>query len=154
MIDVLFIILGIALGFTCLYWSFRISPLSIIYCLMVYLFASWLSFIIVILSIWGNWWSYTSPSLGWGWSIFLTNLFYYPPYAIAQALLLRSFFHNILLTFALSALLWFNEHLMLKIGTFVQYHNWNECLTFISYLIPLILVWFFASWLRKKLLPP
>ena len=52
MIDIAFIVLGILLGFTCFYWAWRISPAPMLFCLMVYIFMSWLSFIIVILSIW------------------------------------------------------------------------------------------------------
>lgn len=151
MIDVAFVLLGIALGFTILYWSFRISPASKVYCLVVYLFMSWLSFIIVTLSIWGDWWDFTSPSLGWGWSILLTNILYYPPYAVAQALLLRGFWYNMALTLAVSSLLSLNEYLILKFGTFVQYHNWSNGLTFLSYLIPFSLVWFFAILLKKHM---
>ena len=150
MIDITFIILGSLLGFIFVYWAWRISPTSLLYCITVYLFSSWLSFILVILSIWFNLWDYTSPSLTWGGSILITNILYYPPYGVALALLLRNFWKNVFLTVAFTGLLTFSEYLIVQFSNFLEYHIWNYGLTLVSYLIPFSLVSIFASWIKRN----
>ncbi len=152
MMDVAFVVLGISLGFACCYWSYRLFPAPPIYCISVYLLMCCLAFIITTLSSWFDWWQFTSPTLGQWWSILLTNLLYYPPYAVAQAILLRNFWSNILLTLAVAGLLTLGEYLIHGFSSFVVYHHWNFGFTFLSYLVPYTLVWLFASKIKTRYL--
>jgi hypothetical protein len=120
--------------------------------LVIGCFSSLLAFFVETLADWFGWWEFTLDHLHDDAIELITNICFFPFEGLIYYIFLSAnYVHNILIAGLLAGIYTFAEYTILAYADIIIYHPpWNLYLTYISYFIPLLLIWWFWLFLQKR----